>query len=134
MENPERRSGCTVETFMLWWIVFSVLLGFVVFLYLQDQTNRPKREAENRLLSILNAAALFSSRNAGYWPTSPTARGFYGDFSASEHFTYAQLSASTTGRYVARATGNGTDGVSSRVTVTISAAADWTPTYMYAGW
>jgi type IV pilus assembly protein PilE len=113
-------------------IIVAILSAVAIPLYTSYIRNSRKSEATARLGSILTAAKSYNQENGG-WPTSSSAAGFYGDFTSSDHFAYSQLSSSSSGRYQARATGNGVDGISSSMTVTMSAPLDSAATFTYAG-
>jgi type IV pilus assembly protein PilE len=126
------KSGFTMIELMVVVIIVAVLAAVAVPLYTSYIKNSRKSEATARLGAILTAAKSYYQENNG-WPTSATASGFYGDFTGSDHFTYAQTSSASTGRYTARATGNGTDGISTSMTVSMSSAVDSAAAFTYAG-
>ena len=127
-----RKSGFTMIELMVVVIIVAILSAIAVPLYTGYIKNSRKSEATARLGAVLTAAKSYNQENSG-WPTTSSASGFYGDFTGSDHFTYAQTSSASTGHYIARATGNGTDGITSSMTVTLSSAVDSSAAYTYAG-
>lgn len=127
-----RKSGFTMVELMVVVIIVAILSAVAVPLYTGYIKNSRKSEATARLGAILTAAKSYNQENSG-WPASSSASGFYGDFTGSDHFTYAQTSTATTGRYTARATGNAIDGITTSMTVTISSAVDSSGAFTYAG-
>lgn len=126
------RGGFTMIELMVVVIIVAVLAAVAVPLYTNYIKNSRKSEATARLGAVLTAAKSYYQENNG-WPTTSTASGFYGDFTGSDHFSYSQLSSGATGRYQARATGNGTDGITNSMTVTMSSAVDSAAAFTYAG-
>lgn len=126
------RGGFTMIELMVVVIIVAVLAAVAVPLYTNYIKNSRKSEATARLGAVLTAAKSYYQENSG-WPTTATASGFYGDFTGSDHFTYSQLSSSASGHYQAQATGNGTDGITNSMTVTMSSALDSAASFTYAG-
>ncbi len=127
-----RKAGFTMVELMVVVIIVAILSAIAVPLYTGYIKNSRKSEATARLGAILTAAKSYNQENSA-WPTSSSAGGFYGDFTGSDHFTYSQTSSATTGRYVAKATGNGTDGITTAMSVTMSSAVDSSAAFTYAG-
>ena len=128
----KNRGGFTMIELMVVVIIVAILAAVAIPLYTGYIRNSRKSEATARLGAILTAAKSYNQENTG-WPTTSAASGFFGDFSASDHFTYSQLSSATGGRYQAKATGNGVDGITTSMTVTMSAPIDSGATFTYAG-
>ena len=101
------RRGFTMIELMVVVIIVAVLAAIAVPLYTSYITNSYKSEATAREGANLTSAKSYYQENTK-WPLDTAG---FGDWTATDHFTYASTGGNTTGTYTITATGkNGSDG------------------------
>jgi len=104
--------GFTLIELMVVVIIIAVLAAIAIPLYTGYIKNARTSEGIARLGSIMTAAKAFVQRT-GNWPTAFGVAGFYGDGTASKHFSYAIVAGGGpgTGPFTITATGLNVDGM-----------------------